>query len=40
MKTGCNTTYIARKKFQQISNLILKNEAICLAAYTIVEEMK
>jgi Fe-S-cluster containining protein len=29
-----------RKKFQQISNLTLKNVAICPAAYTIVEEMK
>ena len=29
-----------RKKFQQISNLTLKNEAICPAAYNIVEEMK
>lgn len=29
-----------RKKFHQISNLTLKNVAICPAAYTIVEEMK
>lgn len=29
-----------RKKFQQISNLTLKNVAICPAAYAIVEEMK
>jgi Fe-S-cluster containining protein len=29
-----------RKKFQQISNLTLKNVAICPAAYHIVEEMK
>ena len=29
-----------RKKFQQISNLTLKNVEICPAAYTIVEEMK
>lgn len=29
-----------RKKFQQISNLTLKNVAICPAAYQIVEEMK
>lgn len=29
-----------RKKFQQISNLTLKNVAICPAAFTIVEEMK
>ena len=29
-----------RKKFQQISNLTLKNVAICPAAYNIVEEMK
>ncbi len=29
-----------RKKFQQISNLTLKNVAICPAAYSIVEEMK
>ncbi|MCB0398152.1 MAG: YkgJ family cysteine cluster protein [Winogradskyella sp.] len=29
-----------RKKFQQISNLTLKNIAICPAAYNIVEEMK
>jgi len=29
-----------RKKFQQISNLTLKNVAICPAAYKIVEEMK
>ncbi|MGM5470678.1 YkgJ family cysteine cluster protein [Flavobacteriaceae bacterium LMO-SS05] len=29
-----------RKKFQQISNLTLKNVAICPAAYNIVETMK
>lgn len=29
-----------RKKFQQISNLTLKNVAICPAAYNIVEDMK
>lgn len=29
-----------RKKFQQISNLTMKNIAICPAAYNIVEEMK
>lgn len=29
-----------RKKFHQISNLTLKNVAICPAAYRIVEEMK
>ncbi|HRV54437.1 MAG TPA: YkgJ family cysteine cluster protein [Mangrovimonas sp.] len=29
-----------RKKFQQISNLTLKNVIICPAAYHIVEEMK
>ncbi len=29
-----------RKKFQQISNLTLKNVAMCPAAYNIVEEMK
>jgi len=29
-----------RKKFQQISNLTLKNVAICPAAFNIVEEMK
>lgn len=29
-----------RKKFQQISNLTLKNVAICPATYRIVEEMK
>ncbi len=29
-----------RKKFQQISNLTLKNIAICPAAYNIVESMK
>lgn len=29
-----------RKKFQQITNLTLKNVAICPAAYRIVEEMK
>ncbi|WP_040251478.1 YkgJ family cysteine cluster protein [Psychroserpens mesophilus] len=29
-----------RKKFQQISNLTLKNTAICPAAYNIVEAMK
>lgn len=29
-----------RKKFQQISNLTLKNTAICPATYRIVEEMK
>ena len=29
-----------RKKFQQISNLTLKNVEICPAAYSIVEEMK
>ena len=29
-----------RKKFQQISNLTLKNTEICPAAYNIVEEMK
>jgi hypothetical protein len=29
-----------RKKFQQISQLTLKNVAICPAAYNIVEEMK
>ena len=29
-----------RKKFQQISNLTLKNVAICPAAYNIVEKMK
>jgi Fe-S-cluster containining protein len=29
-----------RKKFQQISNLTLKNVAICPAAYAIVEAMK
>ncbi|BCY28229.1 YkgJ family cysteine cluster protein [Flavobacterium okayamense] len=29
-----------KKKFQQISNLTLKNVAICPAAFNIVEEMK
>ncbi len=29
-----------RKKFQQISNLTLKNVAMCPAAFNIVEEMK
>ncbi len=29
-----------RKKFQQISNLTLKNIAICPAAYNIIEKMK
>lgn len=29
-----------RKKFQQISNLTLKNVAICPAAFSIIEEMK
>ena len=29
-----------RKKFQQISNLTLKNVAICPAAFNIVEDMK
>ena len=29
-----------RKKFYQISNLTLKNVAICPAAFNIVEEMK
>ncbi|MDR0227639.1 MAG: YkgJ family cysteine cluster protein [Flavobacteriaceae bacterium] len=29
-----------RKKFQQISNLTLKNVAICPAAFEVVEEMK
>lgn len=29
-----------RKKFQQISNLTLKNVEVCPAAYNIVEEMK
>ncbi len=29
-----------RKRFQQISNLTLKNVAMCPAAYNIVEEMK
>lgn len=29
-----------RNKFQQISNLTMKNVAICPAAYNIVEEMK
>lgn len=29
-----------RKKFQQISNLTIKNTAICPAAYNIVEAMK
>ena len=29
-----------RKKFQQISNLTLKNVAICPAAFNIVESMK
>jgi len=29
-----------RKKFHQISNLTMKNVAICPAAYNIVEEMK
>lgn len=29
-----------RKKFQQISNLTLKNVALCPAAFNIVEEMK
>jgi Fe-S-cluster containining protein len=29
-----------RKKFHQISNLTLKNVAICPAAFNIVEEMK
>jgi Fe-S-cluster containining protein len=29
-----------RKKFQQISNLTLRNVAICPAAFNIVEEMK
>lgn len=29
-----------RKKFQQITNLTLKNTAICPAAYNIVEKMK
>ena len=29
-----------RKKFQQISNLTIKNVGICPAAYNIVEEMK
>ena len=32
--------HTARKKFQQISNLTLKNVAICPAAFAIVEEMK
>jgi Fe-S-cluster containining protein len=29
-----------RKKFQQITDITLKNVAICPAAYNIVEEMK
>ncbi len=29
-----------RKKFQQISNITLKNTAICPAAFEVVEEMK
>ncbi|NQX85217.1 MAG: YkgJ family cysteine cluster protein [Flavobacteriaceae bacterium] len=29
-----------RKKFQQISNITMKNVAICPAAYNIVEDMK
>jgi Fe-S-cluster containining protein len=29
-----------RKRFQQITNLTLKNTAICPAAYRVVEEMK
>jgi len=29
-----------RKKFQQISNLTLKNVAVCPAAFNIVENMK
>ena len=29
-----------RKKFQQISNLTIKNTAVCPATYRIVEEMK
>jgi Fe-S-cluster containining protein len=29
-----------RKKFQQITDLTLKNVAICPAAFNIVEEMK
>jgi hypothetical protein len=29
-----------RKKFQQISNLTLKNVAVCPAAFNIVEAMK
>ena len=32
--------HTSRKKFQQISNLTLKNVAICPAAFNIVEEMK
>jgi len=32
--------HTSRKKFQQITNLTLKNVAICPAAYNIVEEMK
>jgi hypothetical protein len=38
---ACSTfPHTDRKKFQQISNLTLKNVAICPAAFNIVEEMK
>ena len=39
-KACCEFPHTDRKKFQQISNLTLKNVAICPAAFNIVEAMK
>jgi Fe-S-cluster containining protein len=37
---ACRNLHTDRKKFQQITDLTLKNVAICPAAFNIVEEMK
>jgi Fe-S-cluster containining protein len=37
---ACENFHTDRKKFQQISDLTLKNIPICPAAFNIVEEMK
>ena len=39
-KACCEFPHTDRKKFQQISDLTLKNVAICPAAFNIVEAMK
>ena len=39
-KACCEFPHTDRKKFHQITDLTLKNVAICPAAYNIVEEMK